>query len=432
MKYKRLALITDESGQGELYRGVDEHGESVAIKYLKVSSAAHEAERDRKRFVREVKCQRDLVHPNIVPVLASKLKSDRPYYVMPLADGSLRELLAFHPTGMPEDAALELILKVASAVAFAHRHNVIHRDLKPENVLMFGETPRVSDFGLGRRLSNGSTTITMTHVGLGTLNYAAPEQLEDGHSADGRCDIYSLGRMLYEMLCGRRPFMQLDLSLVPARFRHVIHKATATRPDDRFATIGELRSELKSLAEGLDHIRSPLSRARGLLTAIADRTSGPNDLSALESILISNSEDVPLYEAFVQAADEDLLVEMFDHSRSTFRALIQNLDRFAQNQRFDFDFTDHLADCLARIYWIDEDVNSRMSILNRLLGVAYNYNRYYVRDKFVELATTAMRDDTYVSVIAQILRDLPEAKPLVEKKLLQHSLPPMIVRELAA
>ncbi|WP_313545652.1 serine/threonine-protein kinase [Leifsonia aquatica] len=432
MKYTREALITDESGQGEVYRGRDENGRAVAIKYLKVSSAEHEATKDRKRFAREVACQRDLAHPNIVTVLGARLKGDRPFYVMPLADGSLRDLLAFHPGGMPEDMVLDLILPVTRAIAFAHRNGVIHRDLKPENILMYGDTPRVSDFGLGRRLASGSTTVTMTHVGLGTLNYSAPEQLEDGHSADERCDIYSVGRMIFEMLSGRRPFMQLDLSLIPPRFRNVVYRSTAHDPKDRFQSMRALRHELKLLSEGSDRVRSPLSRASALLGAISAGNETPEDLTALETVLIENSEDAALYEEFIKSSNEQLLVALFERSRSAFRTIFTSVDRFSDSNRFDFDFTDELADRLCEFYWVDEEISTRSAVLRRLLALAYGYNRYYVRDRFVALAVNAISDETYSPIVAGLLRDTPDAKPFVERQMRKHSLPPVVAAELAA
>jgi serine/threonine protein kinase len=102
------------------------------------------------------------------------LEDEKPFYVMPLASGSLRQLLPLYPGGMPEDLAVTMFFSILDAVQFAHTQGVLHRDIKPENVLIFDDEPVIADFGLGLRLQSGSTTITVAHVGLGTIQYSAP------------------------------------------------------------------------------------------------------------------------------------------------------------------------------------------------------------------------------------------------------------------
>jgi eukaryotic-like serine/threonine-protein kinase len=110
---------------------------------------------------------------------------------MPLARGSLRKLLTKRSVNV--DEAVGIFRQILSGMEFAHSEGVLHRDLKPENVLFIDGRWPIADFGLSRRVLSGSTTITMTNVGMGTWAYGAPEKFLDAHSVDERADIYALG-----------------------------------------------------------------------------------------------------------------------------------------------------------------------------------------------------------------------------------------------
>jgi hypothetical protein len=160
-----------------------------------------------RRLLREARAQAQLDHPHIVPVHDVVEVNGAPGLLMPLIEGpALDELLAeYSPTG---DEVVALVCAIAEGVAHAHRRGFAHRDLKPGNVLLDlrGDrvTPRVADFGLVK----GGRDLTHTRPGavMGTLTYAAPEQLADSRGADARADLWSLGVMLYELTTGERPF----------------------------------------------------------------------------------------------------------------------------------------------------------------------------------------------------------------------------------
>jgi serine/threonine protein kinase len=157
----------------------------------------------------------DLSHPGIVPLLDADTRSEIPYVVMPfLAGGSLADLLAAHPQGLPEPRVATLMEEVLSALSEAHSRGIVHRDLKPRNILL-DENGRafLSDFGLCLDLSpaGGKTvenSLSVEQRGdatiAGTLSYMAPEVLE-GRPATPASDVYSAGLLLFEMLAGRRP-----------------------------------------------------------------------------------------------------------------------------------------------------------------------------------------------------------------------------------
>ena len=160
----------------------------------------------RSRFAREAETAASLDHPHILPVYEVGEDGGRPFFTMKLAEGGnlLRALPRY--AARPREA-VALLAKVARGVAHAHARGVLHRDLKPGNVLLDadGETPLVSDFGLARWLARDSD-LTQSLVVFGTPGYLAPEQARHAGRAGPAADVYGLGAMLFQLLCGRTPF----------------------------------------------------------------------------------------------------------------------------------------------------------------------------------------------------------------------------------
>jgi tetratricopeptide (TPR) repeat protein len=194
-------------GMGVVYQAREPHsGRIVALKCV----LAYHGDSDQMvaRFRREAETAARLDHPHIVPIYQIGETADGfPYYTMKYApNGSL--LQARRPLLQHPRQSVELMLKVARAVHFAHEQGVLHRDLKPGNILLdsHGE-PLVSDFGLAR-CEAVSSYLTRSLSSFGTPGYIAPEQA-DGPSATltPAADIYSLGAMLFELLTGQTPFV---------------------------------------------------------------------------------------------------------------------------------------------------------------------------------------------------------------------------------
>jgi eukaryotic-like serine/threonine-protein kinase len=192
-------------GMGVVYRAWDRRlNRPVALKMLLAGAYARPEERE--RFRREAEAEAGLRHPNVVQVYDVGTLDGRPYLIMEFVDGgSLAHRLAGTP--LPAGQAAELVAALAEAVQAAHDRGIIHRDLKPANVLLAADgTPKITDFGLARRLEEASG---LTHSGatLGTPSYMAPEQAQGNQAAIGpAADVYTLGATLYECLTGRPPF----------------------------------------------------------------------------------------------------------------------------------------------------------------------------------------------------------------------------------
>jgi eukaryotic-like serine/threonine-protein kinase len=164
----------------------------------------------RQRFLREAETAAQLNHPNIVPIYTVEERDNLVYFVMSYIKGdNLGQRLQQHGP-IPAVEVRRILREVGDALAYAHHRNVIHRDIKPDNIIIDEETGRamVTDFGIARALTDsGDSRLTATGMAIGTPAYMSPEQSAGDRAIDGRSDLYSLGVVGYQMLCGQPPFV---------------------------------------------------------------------------------------------------------------------------------------------------------------------------------------------------------------------------------
>lgn len=198
----RIEKTIGEGGMATAYLSVQESlGRLAVLKVLNTSN--RDSKENVERFLNEGRIVASLNHPNIITIYDIGIAEDFMYISMEYIEGGdLRQRLK-HPISALE--ALEIIKKICSGLDIAHRKGIVHRDVKPGNILFRknGE-PLLTDFGIAKRLTM-EHDLTSTGVFLGSPNYMAPEQAEDG-PIDGRADIYALGVIFYEMLTGQKPY----------------------------------------------------------------------------------------------------------------------------------------------------------------------------------------------------------------------------------
>ncbi|MHB8262355.1 MAG: Stk1 family PASTA domain-containing Ser/Thr kinase [Acidimicrobiales bacterium] len=265
-RYEPQRLIA-RGGMAEVYRAHDRLlNRTVALKVL-----FRELSVDRafvERFRREAQSAAGLSHHNIVSVYDWGEDGGTYYIVMEYVEGlPLSAMLRTNGPVAPQRAA-EIAAEVASALSYAHKHNVVHRDVKPGNVIITEDGQvKVTDFGIARAF-NTEDSLTQTGSVMGTATYFSPEQAE-GAGVDGRSDLYSLGVVLFEMIAGRPPFVAdtpvavaskhvrenppslSDMSpSVPPQFEAIIAKCLMKSPQLRYQSADELRTDLISFAQG--------------------------------------------------------------------------------------------------------------------------------------------------------------------------------------
>ncbi len=239
---------------------------AVALKVLQpdVASAL-----GAQRFLDEIRTAAKLNHPHIMPVFDSGDADGLLYYVMPFVEGeTLRQRERREPR-LTAPEILRVAAGIASALGYAHQRGVVHRDVKPENVILSGDEPVVTDFGIARVLHSGGGASTGGGVVLGSPGYMSPEQAAGLSGVDARSDLFSLGCVLYEMLAGETPRFWLGsesvrsgrileappeararLDALPAGVEAALARALAPSPEDRFASAAEFAAALSRPGAG--------------------------------------------------------------------------------------------------------------------------------------------------------------------------------------
>jgi serine/threonine-protein kinase len=260
----RLDRLIATGGMAQVWEATDEVlARRVAVKVLHPHLAADESFVE--RFRREAVAAARLSHPSIVSIYDTCADDDCQAIVMELVEGStLRELLDERKWLEPGQA-VTIIAEVADALETAHQGGVVHRDVKPGNILLSPDgRVLVADFGIAK----AGGDVTTTNSTLGTAKYLAPEQVES-KPVDARSDVYALGVVLYETLCGRPPFVaetEAATALarlhqepmrprnvragVPKALEDVVLHAMARDPDERFASAAAFRAALLAAGRG--------------------------------------------------------------------------------------------------------------------------------------------------------------------------------------
>lgn len=202
---------------------------------------------------------------------------------------------------------LTAFLELCEGVQAIHAAGMVHRDIKPDNALIIDGRVVVADLGLAKFIDRDTTILTQTQAVVGTEMYLAPEQRFSGGSrdADGRTDIYQLGKTLYQFLTNLEPAI-MDMSKVPPGLAFAIRKATKENPNERYQTIGQLIDAVKTYQKARDPNANPASAFEALINRIKDRLERgeyrEEDLGQLLSLLM-----LPI----VRESDSELLA-MFD------------------------------------------------------------------------------------------------------------------------
>src|SRR5215217_7169860 len=280
----RIVEPIGAGGMGAVYKAYDNKLQrTVALKLLPSEYVSQEDRR--RRFFQEARAASALSHPHILTIYEVGEDDGRPYIAMEYIEGeTLRQKIA--NKGLQLRETLDIAIQIATGLARAHELGIIHRDLKPENLMLSRDGyAKILDFGLAKLVavreralaaadSEQKTLVlgVQTESGtlMGTVNYMAPEQLM-GQRVDRRCDVFSFGVVLCEMLTGSAPFVhdnRIDTMHailhgdprfagdgrpeLPFDLQRILVKALAKLPKNRYQTIAELAEEIKTVKRDLD------------------------------------------------------------------------------------------------------------------------------------------------------------------------------------
>jgi predicted Ser/Thr protein kinase len=263
----RLESLLGRGGMSVVYLAEQLRlGRKVALKLLAPALAMDDSFRE--RFEREARRAAEIDHPNIIPIYDAGEADGQLYIAMRYVKGGDLGAAIEHDGPLGLGRTLFVLEQVASALDAAHARELVHRDVKPHNILIEDPAERafVTDFGIVKRTSTAG--VTKTGLFLGTVDYAAPEQL-DGRPVDARTDVYALGCVLYECLTGQVPFeRENEVAVMHAHLTEQPPLLTSVRPDlpkglddvtrtalakdsdDRFPSCGELIGTARAAAVG--------------------------------------------------------------------------------------------------------------------------------------------------------------------------------------
>ncbi|BBM82560.1 protein kinase domain-containing protein [Candidatus Uabimicrobium amorphum] len=251
-----------QGGVGKVYKALDANlNREVALKVLLDNSPLEDTPA-RQRFHKEAVSMAKISHENIAQIYEAGVFEGIAFLTMELIEGGdLKEYKRRKKLSFEQIA--DITAQIAKGVEHAHQNKVIHRDLKPSNILMDGDKPKITDFGLAQT-HNVPNNISLSGSILGTLNYMPPEQTR-GENVDQRADTYAIGAILYELLTNRPPFRSPNaVNLVfkitrqevtfpaqakkniPKKLQNICFKALEKKPEDRYQSAADLASDLYS------------------------------------------------------------------------------------------------------------------------------------------------------------------------------------------
>ena len=399
---------------GKVQLALDENGNKVAIKTLEPSPVLQQAIANgnvsmddlKKRFSREVKYQSKISNPNVVKIIDQNISAMPPFFVMELAECTLQQELKNDRTlgGKPQKALFDIL----SGLEAIHEAGIFHRDLKPANVLKFTEVDgssryALSDFGLMTASLGETTTLTPTGAGGGTVNYAAPELINNMKRATAASDIYSFGVILFDIFGGgtnRVPYTEIQLAGVIGKIASKCTKNLAAR---RYLSIADLRADLFDALSSED-----VSFSSSAEQTVIELLEGSDVLTEQQwdqvfVFIEENQESLQNCHKVFRAFRANHLEQLRIESPDLLAAFGNDFCTYIIEGEggFDFDYCDVLSDKLLKLYDLGDIALKSLTVLS-LLNLGASHNRWVVERRFMRLAGTDLSESVANKIVIDV------------------------------
>ncbi len=402
-KYEILEKL-DAGGMGTVLKVKNlEDGKFYALKYCNEKDEA-----GLRRFAREVRIMIDTKHPNIVSILDSDLLNSPPYFIMPLAVTSLSKMIPDFKDDI--NKVLELFLEICKGISALHLAGKYHRDIKPNNVLLMEDGQIViSDFGLSKVIVTESSTHMSSEHFLGTISYYAPEQVIAKNS-DVRTDVYQLGKTLYEMITGLNPYL-VDPSLLSPGINHIVSKALARKPEDRYQSVNDLQQAIYTYKLSLDPNSNPQDAFNNKLSEVKD---------LLDKGEYKKEECITLLDCLNKFKDDtNKFIEQFDRIpspilkvyakqlavefESSLRLYTTHIEEYLRMNNLDFSYADVIASKMSTIFYSSGDIEFKKIAILNTMKAAIMFNRFHAMDVFNNFLLSIKTNDDAI-IVSEFLK----------------------------
>ena len=401
-EYEIIAEI-GRGGMGTVYQAISGN-DVVAIKICNSN------DQDLiRRFKREVRAVQKIQHNNVMPIITENLENDPPYYIMPLADMSVYDML--DELSCDHNKAIDIFLQICYGIQAAHLAGECHRDIKPQNALLLPDGRIVvSDFGLVKFMDRDSTMLTKTGMWVGTEMYMAPEQFLPGGSRDSNylTDIYQLGKTLYQIYTGKYPAVMSEDG-IPANLWYIIQKATKQNPKERFSDVSELIDALNEYIASLDPSSNPQESFLIELRSINDQLS----VGLYHKASVDRLINILMLESQV----DDIFLNMFDrvpekilsiYAKDYPDKLLPLIEKHAQIISKcvigrSFDYAETVAQKMNLVYQSTTNNNLKACAIKSVLIAAVDLNRFRAMNVFNKLLIS-IQDNDEAFIIADMLK----------------------------
>ena len=381
-------------GFGIVNRCRGDDGNDYALKKLNTEAfSPNQKAHLRKRFEREVRYQSQIQHLNVVEIVEYNLDDDPPWFVMPLAMGSLGDDIDADRTlgGNPRKPLFDIL----AGLETIHNSGFYHRDLKPANVLKFkndeGEIIyKVSDFGLTTPGIGLTSTLTGSNTGGGTVLYRAPECANNFRRATAQADIYSFGAILHDIFCGGTRIPHSKLS-APGDLGPIIEKCTESSTRRRYRSVARLRENLFDFLQ-TEALRFETQEEQEIIELISHEAHLRNDQwDKVFNVIDENEDRDQSNYNIMRAISSDQIEHLYKLAPDMFHGLGELYAKFAASHSFQFEYCDVIA-YKAGIFFSHGDLQLQAKIALAMLELGTSHNRWHVEQRFMRMAGLDIED----------------------------------------